>query len=187
MSYAQLQEGVKSIGADGMLASQGNTYGSNAISAMVYPDFGYFIRDNLESGFRVGADFFYIWDRTRFRYNSLTLSMGLFTKKYIPMDNGKFGFFINQQVQWERFSSYHFTPAENHVLRLSINPGAYFFLNERNIFEFTFSDLYISQVLETKYIFYGLNLTNASFKIGIRHFFNFAQPKINATKRTSYR
>lgn len=176
-SKAQFEMGSQQIGGDGMIDyfTSGKTIIEEGIINLGY---GYFVDNHLMIGATLGID--YAKDAYSSNYNYATrYSTGLNVRRYLPIGEGKYGFFVQGQWVYDLIKSgYRNSTGPNSFgdvtdYRLIASPGAFLFLDEANAFEFMFSSFYFLSGLNYSYKIYGINTSAASFLIGYHHYFNY--------------
>ena len=177
ISKAQFELGSQQIGGDGMINYY--TSGKNIIQeGIINLGYGYFIDNHIMLGGQLGIDYLKNSDNSNYSY-SARYSAGLNIRRYLPIGEGKYGFFVQGQWLYDLTKSgYRNSTGPNSFgdvsdYRLVASPGAFLFLDEANAFEFIFSSFYFLSGINYSYKIYGINTSSSSFLIGYHHYFNY--------------
>ena len=138
-------------------------------------------------GIQAGIDLYKSDFMTSFSI-STRYSAGINIRRFFPLNDGKYGFFLQGQAIYDyntstfKFSNITYHGRDIKDYRLSIAPGAFLFVSESNAFEFMFANLFYLKDLESSRSVVGFNSTTTSFLVGFHHYFNFPRTKVAIPK-----
>ena len=165
---AQIQKGSLVFGANAMVTFTGSSRGSNNLTSMIFPELSYMVNANTALGFNIGyiRQVYYYQRRLIYGYNNT--SAAFLIKKYFPIHEGRYGFFLSHQL------CYASQISDDKIVKFQhwdyiLTPGFYLFLTNRFALEAHLTNIHlIKNTVDSAPLVWQFNSSMDSFLIGFK-------------------